>query len=344
MSKMDINKIVGSVLIALLAAVAIGQIGNFVFEPEELEENVYSAGVESAGTGTDGTGDVATPGLDPISPLLAAADVEAGQAVARGCSGCHTLDEGGGAPVGPNLWNVVGRAQGAVEDFGYSDEMAALDGQWGYEELNAFLAGPQDYVAGTRMNFPGVAKAEDRADLIAYLRTLAGDPVALPAGGEAPGDEEVEEEAAEEEAAEEEVVEEAPTEEDVAEEEIAEDAPSDAALRAAVDDAAAGKQVAGQCQGCHSLDKDGGVRVGPPLYGIVGNDQAAADFSYSDALAGLGGAWTYEALDAFLTKPQDYAPGTNMTIPGVADEDDRANLIRYLRDNDDAPEALPGNP
>jgi len=56
-----------------------------------------------------------------------------------------------------------------------------------------------------------------------------------------------------------------------------------------------------------------------------------AGFAYSDAVKGLGGTWTYEDLDKFLTKPSAFAPGTKMGFPGLPSGDDRANAIAYLR-------------
>ena len=79
--------------------------------------------------------------------------------------------------TGPNLWNIVGRSQGAKEGFRYSDGLKALGGHWGFGELNRFITRPADYVPDTRMAFPGLRKASDRADLIAYLRSLSDAPV-----------------------------------------------------------------------------------------------------------------------------------------------------------------------
>ena len=116
-----------------------------------------------------------------------------------------------------------------------------------------------------------------------------------------------------------------------------------AAERVAAADPAAGEAVAqAQCGVCHSLDEGGATMIGPNLFGIVGDDTAARDFAYSDALQALGGTWSYGALDAFLASPQEFAAGTTMPFGGLPDEADRANLIAYLRANDGAPEPLPG--
>ena len=71
--------------------------------------------------------------------------------------------------------------------------------------------------------------------------------------------------------------------------------------------------------------------LGPYLHGVVGRPIAAADgFSYSDALASLGDAWTPENLSGFLENPRSGAPGTAMAYNGMSDVEDRANLIAYL--------------
>lgn len=89
------------------------------------------------------------------------------------------------------------------------------------------------------------------------------------------------------------------------------------------------------CKGCHKAE-DGANGVGPFLYGVVGRDIASADgFAFTEVMLGLEGDWDAEALNEFLTKPKDYAPGTKMTYPGMKKLEDRANLIAYLDSLDD---------
>ena len=78
------------------------------------------------------------------------------------------------------MWNIVNADKGAVDGFGYSAALADFGGQWDYAALNAFLAKPKAYISGTKMNFAGLKKPQDRANMIAYLRQQASAPAALP--------------------------------------------------------------------------------------------------------------------------------------------------------------------
>ncbi|HSF93327.1 MAG TPA: cytochrome c family protein [Paracoccaceae bacterium] len=110
----------------------------------------------------------------------------------------------------------------------------------------------------------------------------------------------------------------------------AEEGPSFEEVLAAAD-AGKGEKVFGKCKACHSI-AEGENKTGPSLYGVVDRAQGSmAGFGYSAALSGLGGVWTADDLNKFLTRPADYAPGTSMSFAGLKKEDDRANLIVYLQ-------------
>ncbi|MEM9496357.1 MAG: c-type cytochrome [Pseudomonadota bacterium] len=98
----------------------------------------------------------------------------------------------------------------------------------------------------------------------------------------------------------------------------------------AMADVGSGERVFGKCRACHSVE-DGANGTGPYLHGVVNRDvDAASGYGYSGALAQVVDAWTPEALNAFLTSPKNYAPGTTMSFNGLAKPEDRANVIAYL--------------
>jgi cytochrome c len=101
-----------------------------------------------------------------------AGDVARGKTVFARCVACHDLNTGV-TRMGPSLKGVVGRKAGSYANFTYSAGMKGKGVVWGPDTLDAFLSGPMKYVPGTRMAFPGLSNAQDRADVIAYLKQAA---------------------------------------------------------------------------------------------------------------------------------------------------------------------------
>ena len=126
-----------------------------------------------------------------FAPLVAAADVAKGTTFAKRCAACHAFEKDAGNKVGPNLWGVVDRPIASVADFSYSEAMETFSEGgaklWTYDELSAYLENPKGHIPGNKMAFPGVKKEEDRANVIAYLRTLADTPAPLPRSQSEPG-------------------------------------------------------------------------------------------------------------------------------------------------------------
>ena len=89
-------------------------------------------------------------------------------------------DRGSVNKVGPNLWNIVNRSKAGMDGFAYSDALAKSEGIWSYEELAAFFYKPKEYIIGTKMNFAGLKKVEDRANLVLFLRDQSDNPAPLP--------------------------------------------------------------------------------------------------------------------------------------------------------------------
>jgi cytochrome c len=107
-------------------------------------------------------------------------------------------------------------------------------------------------------------------------------------------------------------------------------------------DVAAGEKVSAKCKTCHSFDKGGANKVGPNLWGAVGGPSAHKDdYAYSDVVKALGITWDYDNLDKYLENPKAFAKGTKMSFAGLKKPEERAALIRWLRDQSDAPVPLP---
>jgi cytochrome c len=112
----------------------------------------------------------------------AVSDPEAGAQAFRTCAACHTL-EPGAHRTGPSLAGVFGRKAGTAEGFHrYSEALRSADLVWREDTLNTFLADPQAFLPGNRMTFPGLADAQARADLIAYLQTVPASGARAAAG------------------------------------------------------------------------------------------------------------------------------------------------------------------
>lgn len=178
MDSFEFNKIAGAVLGTLVFVMGLNFLTELIFHSGAPETPGYIIETAEASTGDAPEAPVEVS----IAALMAEGDAEKGEKVAKKCAACHTFDNGGANKVGPNLWNVVARAAGAVDGFKYSAAMAAYGAEhtWSFEELNAFLASPKKHVSGTSMGFAGLKKPADRADMMAYLRSLADSPAPLP--------------------------------------------------------------------------------------------------------------------------------------------------------------------
>jgi cytochrome c len=192
MNSFELNKVLGAVLGTCLILLALNIGTNALFAEHKPAKPGYMIAVK---TENEGAKPAAKAPEKPIAVLLASADVEKGKSIAKQCQACHTFEKGGPNRVGPNLYNIVEDERGKDRGgFNFSAAMKQKGGEWTYEELNKFLTNPRGYIPGTAMTFAGISNDQQRADVIAYLRTLSDNPkplpkaeaAAAPAGGAAP--------------------------------------------------------------------------------------------------------------------------------------------------------------
>ncbi len=183
MDAFELNKIAGAFLFTCLVVLGLQSLAGIVYHPAKPEKPGFAMEIEEA---SQSTADAGTKAEEvPLGQLLASADVEKGQKVAKKCVACHTFNEGGKTTTGPNLYNIVGRTMASSDGFKYSDAMKASGKPWTYEELDGFLTAPKKWLPGTKMGYKGISKPNQRADLLAYLQTLSASPVEFPAAEKA---------------------------------------------------------------------------------------------------------------------------------------------------------------
>src|SRR6516225_4523319 len=178
MDSFELNKILGAILGTCLVLLVTSFTANALFAPVKPEKPGFAIAAKEA---EGGAKEAAAPApSEPIEKLLQTASVEKGAAAAKVCQTCHTFEKDGPNRVGPNLYGVVGDKKGEGRGFNFSAALKAKGGTWTYDDLNQFIANPKGYVPGTAMGFAGVSKDSERADIIAYLRSLSDSPVPLP--------------------------------------------------------------------------------------------------------------------------------------------------------------------
>ncbi|HIF25751.1 MAG TPA: cytochrome c family protein [Micavibrio sp.] len=181
MDNMEFNKIFAAILVAGIVAYLGGFISHKLVHPHSLEKDAVAIeGIAGSAAG----GPTKPTGPEPILAMIADADIAQGEKLSRACAACHSFDNGGPNGTGPNLWNKINASVASKPGFDYSDAMKAHGGTWTYAEMNHFLWKPKAYIEGTKMNYLGLKKPEDRAALIAWLRTLSSSPAALPSQAE----------------------------------------------------------------------------------------------------------------------------------------------------------------
>ena len=173
MPSFELNKIIASVLTALIVAMVSGLLADELIRPRDLATPVFLVAA-TAPAASAAAAPAAAPALPPIGPLLAKADAKKGQQMTTLCQICHSFDKGGANKIGPNLWDVVG---GAIAEghagYAFSAALEKHKGEkWDPEKLNDWLDNPQHFAPGSKMTFAGFPQAQNRADVIKYLESL----------------------------------------------------------------------------------------------------------------------------------------------------------------------------
>lgn len=186
MDSFEINKLIGGLLGTVFVIFSVGIVSDSLFASPAPEKPGY---VIEAAEPAEGGAEAPAAKAVPIADLLAKADPKKGEAIFKKCQACHSGEKGGPNKVGPDLWSVVDRPVAEHQGFAYSSGMKEFSKggseKWTYDNLNHFLTSPKNFVKGTAMGFAGLKKDDERADLIAFLRTLSDSPVPLPTPGAA---------------------------------------------------------------------------------------------------------------------------------------------------------------
>ncbi len=175
---MNFNSAAAAVLIVGISAMVISKVGDILVPETRF---TYEAAAEASSEAAESEAPAQKAPVEPsVSEALANADVAKGQKLLQSkCKSCHSWNKGGRNGTGPNLYGVVGRKKGAIDGYSYSSAMKSAGTDWTYESLYEFLKRPSAVVKGTKMAYR-LRKYQQRADVIAFLRTLSDSPLPLP--------------------------------------------------------------------------------------------------------------------------------------------------------------------
>ena len=174
------NKIIVSILLAVILIFGINKITDVIFYVEKPEKSAYQvASVTTVASTASDEESSANSESGNIMALFSSTNAAEGAKIFKKCAACHSITEGGANKIGPALWGVLGRSAASVPGYKYSKAMASHGKNWSFEEMNGFLTKPKDWIKGTKMSFAGLKKAEDRAAVILYMNENTNSPLQL---------------------------------------------------------------------------------------------------------------------------------------------------------------------
>ena len=174
------NKIIVSIVFAIILVLGINKVTDVIFYVEKPEKSAYQvASVTTAASTTSAETTSVSSESGNIMALFASTSAADGAKVFKKCLTCHSIGKGDPNKIGPNIFGVLNRKAGSISDYKYSKAMAAYGKVWSFEEMNGFLTKPKDWIKGTKMSFMGLKSAKDRAAVILYMNENTDNPLPL---------------------------------------------------------------------------------------------------------------------------------------------------------------------
>ena len=174
------NKIIVSILFAVILVLGINKIADVIFYVEKPEKTAYQvASVSDTSSTASSEKNSESSDSQNIMALFASTNSTEGAKVFKKCAACHSVSKGGANKIGPALWGVLGRQAGSISDYKYSKAMVAHGKAWSFDEMNGFLIKPKDWIKGTKMSFAGLKNAKERAAVILYMNENSDNPLPI---------------------------------------------------------------------------------------------------------------------------------------------------------------------
>ena len=173
------NKIIVSIVLAIVLVVGINKIANVIYSVEKPEKSAYQ--VASVANENTTSTETSSENLETgdIMSLFASVSLSDGEKTFKKCAACHTIKKGGANKIGPALYNVLGRQSGSLTDYKYSKGMIAYGKKWSAQEMDGFLENPKGWVKGTKMSYAGLKNPKERAAVILYMNNNSDNPLSL---------------------------------------------------------------------------------------------------------------------------------------------------------------------